>query len=251
MAAAELPELSALAGDEGGRAARARAAAALRSIAFWLVPTAIGYLVLGYVLVGALFRRGAFDVGDNWLVAAILAAYALGLLASGWSRLLGNVFFAFGDTRTPAAVGIGRIFVSAALGAVLMLQFDRLAVAQLAGVDSALRFGAVGLALAAALAAWLELALLARALRRRGAGLRLPLGYAGGRALFALASVVPALGLWWLLREARVEVVGAAVVLGYAALYMGLALATGVPETEALVRVLSRRPADSDSGEGR
>ena len=251
VAAAELPELSALAGDgdgDGG-AARARATAAMRAIAFWLVPTAIGYLTLGYVLVGALFRRGAFDVADNWLVAAILAAYALGLVASGWSRLLGNVFFAVGDTRTPAAIGIGRVAVSASVGAVLMLQFDRLAVAPLAGLETPLRFGAVGLALAAALSAWLELALLTRALRKRGAALRPPLGYAASRAGFALASMLPAVALWWLLREARVEILGAAVVLGYAGCYMALALATGVKEVEPVARLIRRRRVDSISGE--
>ena len=248
VAAAELPELSALAGDEDGRAARARATTALRTIAFWLVPTAVGYLALGYVLVGALFRRGAFDVGDNWLVTAILAAYALGLVASGWSRLLGNVFFAVVDTRTPAAIGIGRVAISASVGAILMLQFDRLAVASLAGLETPLRFGAVGLALAAALSAWLELALLTRALRRRGAPLRPPLGYAASRAVFALASVLPAAALWWLLRDARVETLGAAVVLGYAGCYIGLALATGVRELEPVLRLVRRR-ADSISGE--
>ncbi len=240
VAAAELPELSELSGAGASRRAMGRIDSALRTIAFWVVPTAVGYLAVGQLVVGALFRRGAFGLAANWLVWSILAVYALGLLASSWSRLLGNVFFAAGETRKPATIAITRLALSGSLGALLMLFFDRLTVSGLAGVDSPLRFGAVGLALAAGLSAWVELALLVRALGRRGTPLLLPLGFAARQAALALAAAIPAIGVWWLLRGGRVELAGAAVLIGYAVAYFGLALAAGSPEAQGAVRTVQR-----------
>ena len=96
----------------------------------------------------------------------------------------------------------------------------------------------------------LSLGLLTRALRRRGTALRLPLGYARGRVAAALLSVLPAWGLWWVLRDARVEITGLAVLLGYAGLYLALAHASGVAELEPVTRLLSRRSGNGRSGEG-
>lgn len=159
VAAAELPELSRRhQADVGELAERVRGA--LERVGFFLVPSFAAYLVFGEVLVEALYQRGSFGAADTRAVWVVLAAYALGLLASGRSRTLSSAFFAVRDTMTPARVAVVRVLVSVAIGVPLMFPLDRYGVGDL-------RFGAAGLALGASVGAWVEYALLRRALTRR------------------------------------------------------------------------------------
>lgn len=100
---------------------------------------------------------------------------------------LQSALYGSGDARTPARMAVLRVVVSASLGVVLMMQMDRIVVTaagfrmlgdlpafaplpDAARAPSAtgdlLRLRAVGLSLASGLAAWLENALLRRAVRR-------------------------------------------------------------------------------------
>lgn len=248
VAAAELPELSRRR-DDGEPATVERAETALRQIAFLVVPTVAGYLAFGFVIVGGVYRRGSFEVGANWLVYLILCGYSIGLLAAAWSRLLQNVFFSLHDTRTPAAISIGRMTFSALLGLGLMLPLDRWAVAGLPGASpSALRLGALGLALAGGVAAWSELGLLRRALRRRLPSLRLPWGRALAMLGLAVLAALPAAGVWLLLRDRPAWAAAPATVVSYAAVYLGVAVRRGWPEVAAwLGRV---RPAGGGHAPG-
>lgn len=159
VAAAELPELSRRHRAEASELAE-RVRRALERAGFFLVPSLAAYLVFGEVLVEALFERGTFGAADTRAVAVVLAAYALGLLASGRSRTLSSAFFALRDTRTPARVAVVRVLVSLAVGVPLMFPLDRFGVGDL-------RFGAAGLALGASVGAWVEYALLRRHLSSR------------------------------------------------------------------------------------
>ncbi|HSH23701.1 MAG TPA: murein biosynthesis integral membrane protein MurJ, partial [Acidimicrobiales bacterium] len=184
VAAAELPELSREAADADATAdeGRRRVEALLARVAFFVVPTALGYVVMGDLVVAALFERGRFGPADTRLVWYVLGAFSAGLVATTASRVLQSALYARGDTRGPAKIAAGRVALSAVLGAVLMLQLDRFAISGggLGGIDlvgdlpawsplpvavrsdfeAPLRLGAVGLALASAVGAWLELALL-------------------------------------------------------------------------------------------
>ncbi len=159
VAAAELPELSRRHRANPDELAD-RVRRALERAGFFLVPSLAAYLVFGEVLVEALFERGTFGSADTRAVAVVLAAYALGLLASGRSRTLSSAFFALRDTGTPARVAVVRVLVSLAVGVPLMFPLDRFGVGDL-------RYGAAGLALGASVGAWVEYALLRRHLARR------------------------------------------------------------------------------------
>lgn len=160
VAAAELPELSRQGGHAQGAGVLAdRVRGALRRVGSLLVPSAVAYLVFGDLLVEALFRRGAFGAADTQVVGAVLAAYSLGLVASGSSRTLTSAFYALRDADTPARVAVLRVVVSLGVGAALMFPLDRLEVGPL-------RLGAMGLALGSAVGAWTEYLLLRRALGR-------------------------------------------------------------------------------------
>ncbi len=235
VAAAELPELSRRAA-EGATEVVARTGRSLRQIAFLAVPTTIGYLVFGFPIVGAVYRRGSFDLEANWLVYLILGAYSIGLVAATWSRLLQNLYYAHGNTRIPASTAIARIAFSLALGVALMLLFDRhpvAAVSSLAPQEGALRLGGVGLALAGGLAAWLELALLR--LRARGVLPALALPWAAVARMLALAAaaLLPAAAVWYLTAGLPAWISAPLVVVVYAAVYLGIARWRRWPELDA------------------
>lgn len=245
VAASELPELSRISRDELD-AFLGRVRASLGQILFMVVPTAVGYLLFGYLIVGAFFQTGRFGVADTWLVALVLAAYSLGLLATTATRLLQNAFYALHDTRTPAKIAVGRLGVSAAVGAGLMLVLDRLTVGGVLGVPfegEPLRLGAVGLALGASVGAWAELALLTRALRRHAPAFGLPWRRAAEMLGVAVAAAVPSLLLRWVLPEGALHVAlaGLLVVGLYGVVYLGLGYVLGFEEGQAWTGRLLRR----------
>ena len=152
-------------------------------IAAAVVPTSVAYLVLGTAIVQVLFGGGAFGGAATRQVAAVLAAYALGLLATTQARLLQSALYALDDTRTPARIAAVRVLVATAVGVALMLVLDAyrldatglvrtadlgLAEAAERGAASSLhRLGAAGLALGASVGAWTEWLLLRGAVSRR------------------------------------------------------------------------------------
>ena len=146
-----LPMLSRLvsAGDEAG--ARHRLNRAIEIALFLSLPAACALMLVPGELIAALFQRGAFAEAEVRATAVALAAYAVGLPAYVLVKLLGPAFFAHQDTRTPVVLGLVAMVVNIVLNLILM-QF----------------LLHTGLALATALAAWLNTAMLAIVLRRRG-----------------------------------------------------------------------------------
>ncbi len=282
VAAAELPELSRLGEhgpEEGGGpgrddARRSEAAGVLRSrlddglgrVAFYVVPTAAAYVVLGDLVVATLLQTGRFGADDTRLVWYVLGAFSLGLVATTASRLLQSGLYALGDARSPATIAATRVALTAVLGVVLMFQLDRVVLAGpgLSGLDlvgdlpafgplpaelrdattAALRLGAVGLALAAAAGAWVELTLLRRRLRARIGAVRL-----GGDHLVRVLvagglAVVVAVGARALITTLGPDLappVALALSGGPAAVtYLVAGARLGLPEVPALVAILGR-----------
>ncbi len=246
VAASELPELARLGSGSAAGELPSRVRRSLRQMAFFNVPTFVGYLAFGYLLVGALLRRGSFAIGDNRLVYVVLCGYTLGLLATTSSRLLQNTFYALGETRAPAWIASLRVLLSAALGLPLMLVLDRYAVPAAAGsMKNPLYLGAAGLALASGAGAWLELLLLRRALATRGLRSVVPWPEMAKMAGLAAAAAVPAALLWWVLPDAPL-IVQALLVIGlYGAVYLLLAKLAGVEEVGTFLGGLRRRMARS------
>jgi putative peptidoglycan lipid II flippase len=172
IAAAELPELSRAGGSEA-EPLRLRVSAGLRQMAVFVVPSAVGYLLLGDVILAAMYERGDFLRSDTLLVYLILAGYAVGLLASTATRLYASALYALGDTRTPAKFAALRVATSALMGATLMVMLEPITIFGLTiGRGETITImgnpvGAAGLAAGAGVAAWLEWLMLRRALGRR------------------------------------------------------------------------------------
>jgi len=257
VAASELPDL-ARQRLEGIEALRTRVSAGLRQIAVFVVPSVIGFFVLGDVIVAALYQRGKFTPVDTMITYIVLAGFTLGLQASTSTRLLSSTFFALHDTRRPARFAVIRVIITGVLGYALMLPFEKY------GMFEGRRLGALGLSLAAGVGAWVEWGLLRHALKQKiGA-----VGIASstmvrmyGAALIAAAIgrgigyVLPRLGpienlavqhdhLYQLLR-------GALILGPFGVLYFVLAHAFGIPEASSVLNRFTRlifRNAASSTG---
>jgi putative peptidoglycan lipid II flippase len=156
----------------------------LRLAIFLTVPAMVGLIAFGAPIVGVLFERGAFDRSATLVAAGILNGYAVGLTFYVANRILAPAFFAMRDTWTPVQTGMVAVGVNIAASLALMPLL-----------------GAVGLALATALASASNCVQLALRLRRR-------VGPLGGRVVLratarvALASLPMALWgvaslTWW------------------------------------------------------
>ena len=237
VAASELPELSRLT-EEKVASFSARLRRSLRQIAFLTVPTVVGYLAFGVLLVGALFRTGQFQAASTWLVAIVLGGYSLGILATTFSRLLQNAFYAIGDTTTPAWIAVLRVTVSTLVAVPAMFWLDTIGLERVVGPLSgdALFLGALGLSLGATVGAWVEVAALRHWLRGPLPDARIPWGPVGRMVGLALVSLGPGAAAWGLLPSWHVLLVAPVVVAAYAAAYLGAAWGLGVGEIEAWTR---------------
>ncbi|HSK18940.1 MAG TPA: murein biosynthesis integral membrane protein MurJ [Longimicrobiales bacterium] len=247
IAAAELPELS-RAGSGEAEPLRRRVAAGLRQMAVFVVPSVVGYLALGDIIIGAMYERGEFARDDTVLVYLILVGYSIGLLASTATRLYSSALYALGDTKTPAKIALIRVITSAVLGGTLMMLLEPITVR---GVTISLGpgvtvfgnpIGVAGLAAGTGLAAWLEWTLLRRALGRRigdasAAGVLLRLV---GAALIAAAA---GRGLLYALPPLPLIFSLFVVMAPFGLLYFGLASLFGVGEVRTALARFRRRKA--------
>ena len=162
VSAAELPTLSSAIGtaDEIAAFLRMRLAAGLRRIAFFVIPSAVAFLILGDIVVALVFQSGKFRRGDVMDVWAVLAGSAVGLLATSLGRLYSSAFYALLDTKTPLRFAIVRVSLTAILGVICALFLPHWL-----GIDQ--KWGAAGLTASAGVAGWVEFALLRRALAKR------------------------------------------------------------------------------------
>ncbi len=162
ITAAELPAMARATGADAidAGALVMRVDAGVRRMAFFVVPSAVGFLALGDVIAAALLQTGRFERADSVYVWGILAGSAIGLLASTVGRLYASTFYALRDTRTPLRYAVVRVAVAMVIGYIAALH-----VPGLLGVNAL--WGAAGLTAASGVAGWVEMLLLRRALHRR------------------------------------------------------------------------------------
>ncbi len=151
MGVALLPTMGRLigAGNESGAIHQQN-----RGIEFVLLlglPASLALIASAEPIVTAMFQQGEFSHGDTLASAAALRAFSTGLVAYMLVKVLTPGFHARGDTRTPMNFALVSIAVNI-IGNLVLSRF----------------FAHVGIAMATSLAAWLNVALLALALYRRG-----------------------------------------------------------------------------------
>ena len=236
VAAAELPEMSSAVGDAERTHAhvRGRLGNGLRHIAFFVVPSAVAFLVLGDVIAAALYQHGRFTAQDTLFTWGVLAGASVGLLASTLGRLYSSAFYALHDTRTPLRIALVRVVLAIGLGYVAAIHLPR-------ALGIAPQWGAAALTLSSSLVAWVEYLLLRGTINDRIGASGVPTRYVLSLAGLALVSGAAGFGV-------KLGVAGmhripvAVIVLGtFGVLYFGLAFAFKVPEAVSLVDRIRRR----------
>src|SRR5436309_1548187 len=172
-------------GDHAGAMASQR-----RAFDFTLlfsVPFVAAFLTIPDVIMRAMFARGAFSKADAAAAGATLAAYAVGLIPFVLIRSAVATFYARKDTATPVKAALIGVAANVALKVALVGSFAQ-----------------VGLALATAIGAWINLLLVIAFAVRAG---HLHLDSALGRSLarFVAAGFLLGLALWLAMRLSAIH----------------------------------------------
>src|SRR5438445_2543321 len=173
-----LPEMSQriTAGDDRGAAASQRRAFEFTLLA--TVPFVAAFLAVPDVIVRAVFARGAYTRADAAAAAVTLAAYAIGLIPFVTIRSAVSAFYARKDTATPVKASLTGLTVNLLLKILLM-----------GGLAQ------VGLALATAVGAWINL-LLVLGFAVRAGYLEFDRAFMQSLAKFVLSGAVLGAALW-------------------------------------------------------
>jgi putative peptidoglycan lipid II flippase len=225
------PLLSRHAARQDWNSFKGTVATGLRLIVFLLLPASVAAAVLATPIVRLLYQRGAFHPWQTPIVAASLAAFALGLTFNGTMLMLNRGFFSLQSPWIPSWVAFGNLGLNAVLDAVFY------------------RFGIWGIPLSTSLVNIAGTGALLFFFRRRMGAF----GFgetARSFALVAVASAALALvawGIWHGLDAelgrsflAQIVSLGAGLVLGYAA-FFGMCRLLGVTELETMLRLRRSR----------
>jgi putative peptidoglycan lipid II flippase len=235
IATALMPELSEKhsRGDDDGY--RDDFSFGLRMTALVVVPASVGMISLANPIVGLLYERGRFDARDTQTVAALLAAYSVGLLGYATYFFLVRAFYSRQNTKTPALLN------AILLGVYMVLAYGLSRVVGVAGVALALSGANAGLALLGLLA-------MRREIKRLG-GRRLLRSLvkmlAAGAVMYAVAlggTAILGVGSGALERIFILAVVGG----GSLAAYLGVAFLLRTEELKPAVALLRRRLAGAN-----
>jgi putative peptidoglycan lipid II flippase len=182
-----LPEMSRriTAGDDVGAAASQRRAFEFTLLA--TVPFVAAFLTVPDVIMRAMFARGAFTKGDAAAAGATLAAYAVGLIPFVTIRSAVAAFYARKDTATPVKASLTGLAVNVFLKVLLMGSLAQ-----------------VGLALATAVGAWINL-LLVLGFAVRAGYLELDRALVRSLAKFVVCGAVLAAAFWLAARFAALH----------------------------------------------
>ncbi|ODS01068.1 hypothetical protein AUC68_11840 [Methyloceanibacter methanicus] len=198
------------------------------------VPAAVALFFCAEPIMRVLFERGAFTTTDARASAAMLAALSFGLPAYVVVKVLQPSFFAREDTKTPMFYSRSALVGNAVLSPLLFVLV-----------------GPPGIAMATSLVGWINVALLAFALRKRGEFILDDKFRRAFRGI-VLASVAMGLGLWWIagaLRSyfdpaygllAQVAALAALIAVGLV-LYFAVGTVTGAVKPRTLVKDLLGR----------
>lgn len=235
IAAAELPAMSSSVGsdDETRKHIATRLDGGLRRIAFFVIPSAVAFLLLGDVIAAALYQHGRFTAEETRFLWGILAAASLGLLASALSRLYSSAFFAFHDTRTPLRIAVLRVVLASAIGFPLAIYGPGLL-----GIEP--QWGAAALTLASSTAAWVEFSFLRTRLNRRVEKSGVPMKLALTLLVAATAAGAAAYGIKLGVTGMHRWIVAGLVLGAYGALYLMLTLLFGASKTVGLPQIFGR-----------
>lgn len=234
LGTAILPALSRHIAGEDRSAADRLQSNAIELAMLLTLPAAVALAITAEPIVTAFFQGGRFDSGDAAITARVLAMLVAGLPAYVLIKVLTPAYFARKDTRTPVYAALVALIIFAGFNALYVE-----------------RFGLVGLVAATAAGAWINSAILYAILLKRG-HYRLDGRLLAQIARQMVATAAMAAALWplagWATGHAdgsiamRVIALSAMVGSG-AAVYFGVAFATGALNRDQVMIIVKRRKA--------
>lgn len=234
IATALMPELSEKHSRSDSEGYRETFSFGLRTMAFVVIPSAVGMISLSQPIVGLLYERGIFGAKDTEMVSGLLVVYAAGLLGYSVYFFLVRAFYSRQNTKTPAILNVA-IFL---LYAVLAYGLSRV-------------WGVTGVVLALSIA-YAVLAVLSLAAMRREIG-RID----GGRLLRSLLKALVAGAIMYAVAMTGTALLGVGsdftgrllvlVTVGGSSLsvYLGVAYLLKTEELNSAVALLRRRTGKS------
>ena len=172
------------------------------------IPFVAAFLTVPDVIMRAMFARGAFSKADAAAAGATLAAYAVGLIPFVLIRSAVATFYARKDTATPVKAALSGVAVNVALKIALVGSLAQ-----------------IGLALATAVGAWVNLLLVVLFAVRREFFV-FDRAFLASLAKFAVAGMVLAAALWLTARWAASALAGQTSLRDETAL--GILIVTGI-----------------------
>ncbi len=214
---------------------------ALRLLVYVMIPIGALFAIVRVPTISLLFDDGSYGRTALDLTATTLLAFLVGLAAHALIAVLARAFYARQDTLTPVLAAVGSVIINVTLAILLVGPL-----------------GLPGVALAIAIAAWIEASALIVVLRRRvppfrpsallGVGLASVVGtvVAAGAGLVVLGLVEGAVGTDPGKVALALEIAVTSVAFGL--VYAAVSLALRIPELPSIVGVMVdvlRRPRPS------
>lgn len=144
------PMLSKLSSEDNKEKFTSSVVQSINSVILLVIPISVGAMVLATPIVKLLFQRGEFDARATSMTAIALTMYSIGMVAFGLRDILGKVFYALQDTKTP--------MINGAIAMIMNIVFNILFVKYLK---------IAGLAFATSISAIICIFLLFRSLKKR------------------------------------------------------------------------------------
>ncbi|MFR1077439.1 MAG: murein biosynthesis integral membrane protein MurJ, partial [Romboutsia timonensis] len=131
IAAVIYPMLSKLSSEDDKDKFTASVVRSINSVILLVIPISVGAIVLSTPIIKLLFQRGEFDARATSMTAIALIMYSIGMVAFGLRDILGKVFYALQDTKTPMKNGVIAMVMNIVLNIILVkyLQLAGLALA--------------------------------------------------------------------------------------------------------------------------
>src|SRR6266403_361274 len=205
-----LPEMSRQLTTQDQAGAMASQRRAFDFTLLFSVPFVAAFLTIPDVIMRAMFARGAFSKADAAAAGATLAAYAVGLIPFVLIRSAVATFYARKDTATPVKAALIGVAVNVALKIALVGSLAQ-----------------VGLALATAVGAWINL-LLVILFAVRGGYLDLDKALMQSLGKFAFCGAVLAASLWVAMRLAVAQLAQLSALRDEATLLWLIAVGTAI-----------------------
>ncbi|MGZ3770565.1 MAG: murein biosynthesis integral membrane protein MurJ [Bdellovibrio sp.] len=238
VSVAELPAMSQATGTDAEIKSylQNRLNKGLAQIAFFIIPSIVAFLLLGNLIVGAVFQSGEFQKDSTQYVWMVLAGSTVGLLASTLGRLYSSTFYSLKDTRTPLRFALLRVFLTTCLGILFAFYLPKV-------IGLEMKWGTVGLTASAGIAGWVEFFCLRRALNKIIGTTGLNIKYQFQLWILALVSAVSGILVvnYLISTDAHVIVKASVALSTYGILYFSLGYIMQIDQAKGMVQKISRR----------